>query len=103
MQVQSDIANDVLTDFFQSVKNDGRLSSTHVSICFVLFRYWMKNNYQNPITITRKKVMLYAKIRSTAIYHKVIQQLEEFGYITYTPSFHPNIGSTITFNPLNPL
>ena len=40
--------------------------------------------------------MSLSHIRSIATYHKVIKELQAFGYIIYKPSFHPKKGSTIS-------
>jgi len=86
----------VLWTFFHAVQDDNRLSAVHLSVCFVLYRYYLKNKSQNPISIRRRKIMSYAKIRSTATYHKVIADLQAYNYITYVPSYHPAFGSSVT-------
>lgn len=98
MQEQNNI--DVLTGFFHVARNDVRITSTHISLYFALFRYYVKNRMQNPFHITRKAVMAYAKV-SIATYHKCIVELHKFGYISYFPSYHPAIGSTIILHTLN--
>jgi hypothetical protein len=40
--------------------------------------------------------MAYSKIASIATYHKCIKKLDEYGYISYKPSYHPRLGSQIT-------
>lgn len=40
--------------------------------------------------------MKAAHIRSIVTYHKVVGDLQEFGYIEYVPSFHPIKGSLIS-------
>ncbi len=96
MQVED--SNDILATFFHAAKNDLRLSATHVSLYFVLYRYWCINNNQNPISITRRGVMKLAKIKSIATYTKCIYQLNNFGYITYVPSYNPAKGSEVYLN-----
>jgi hypothetical protein len=39
-----------------------------------------------------------SKIRAKATYHKCINELQEFGYIIYKPSFNPYRGTEIFFN-----
>lgn len=81
--------------FFLTATNDVRLSSTHLSLYFVLYRYWLKNDHKNPIAITRKEVMRYAKIKGLATYTKCMHELNDYGYITYLPSYNPATGSTV--------
>lgn len=92
MQEQNKI--DVLTAFFQAASNDVRLTHTHISIYFALFRSYIINDCQNPIRITRSEVMAYSKV-SIATYHKCISELNAFGYIKYIPSYHPSNGSNV--------
>lgn len=40
--------------------------------------------------------MQASRIRSIATYHKIIKELQAFGYITYAPSYHPKEGSAIS-------
>lgn len=39
--------------------------------------------------------MSASRIRSKATYHKVIRELQFFGYLKYQPSYHPVKGSAI--------
>lgn len=97
MQEQSNKYEQALTAFFRLSKDDTRLSCTHISLYTVLLRYWLKSG-KNPISITRRDVMKYAKIRSTATYTHSIYDLQEFGYLTYEPSYHPFYGSSVTLH-----
>ena len=93
--MQTEGNSDMLTAFFSSAKRDARLSPVHVSMYCVLYRYWCKNDFQNPILITRRNVMKYAKIKSIVTYTKCIYQLNNYGYIMYLPSYNPATGSTV--------
>jgi hypothetical protein len=77
-----------------NVRNDPRLSASHLSLYFVLFMYWVNNEGKNPIEVKRREIMKCAKL-STATYTKCIKDLDVFGYISYCPSYHPAIGSRI--------
>ena len=100
MQEQNYKDNEAVAAFFHIAQNDVRLTATHISLYFVLFGYWLKNNCQNPFSITRRVVMEYSKIKSTATYHKYISDLHNYGYLIYTPSFHPAIGSIVSLTPI---
>lgn len=88
--------DEALSAFFRMAKADVRLTPTHISLYFVLFRYWLRNNGESPIiNVTRRKLMAYAHIRSTATYTRAIYDLQSFNYLTYIPSYNPANGSTI--------
>lgn len=97
MQNQNYNAYEAAAIFLFAAQNDVRLTSTHICLFFVLFGYWIGNNYQNPFPITRRKIMNAAKI-SIATYTKCIHQLHDYGYIDYKPSYHPGKGSTVFLN-----
>jgi hypothetical protein len=75
-----------LNAFFSLVKNDPRLSTTHVSLYLALFHYWNFHHFQNPISIYRENLMQISKIGSKNTYHRCIKQLHEAKYIYYHPS-----------------
>ncbi len=54
-----------------------------------------RGDIENPIYISRKKVMYFAHINSIVTYHKCIKELQAFGYIHYNPSYHPGLGSRV--------
>ncbi|MDR6513775.1 hypothetical protein J2780_000339 [Chryseobacterium camelliae] len=39
--------------------------------------------------------MTFSNIRTLPTYHKYFKELQEFGYINYSPSYHPGYRSTI--------
>ena len=82
-----------LTIFFSSVKDDKRITTSHISLYMALFELWNNNHFKNPISFTRKRIMKACKICSISTYHKIINDLSDFGYIKYIPSFHPTKGS----------
>lgn len=94
-ELQRNSGKEALSAFFRIVKDDVRLSSAHLSIYFVLFAYWLKNDCSSPFNITRSAVMQRAKIKSIATYHKCVKELNAYGYIKYQPSFHPGIRTQV--------
>ncbi|MGY3054156.1 hypothetical protein ACVWYG_002359 [Pedobacter sp. UYEF25] len=74
---------------------DKRIIATHISLFTALFVCWQHSGYTSPFAVTRKKLMAYSRIASTATYHKCIRELDEFGYIRYRPSYHPKLGSLV--------
>lgn len=83
--------------FLSIAKSDARLSSVHISLYFVLYDQWIQNGRNNPFSISRRLVMIPAKI-SIATYHKAMAELSRYGYLTYLPSYHPGEGSKVFLN-----
>ena len=87
-----------LTLFFSRIPNDEWVTPFHISIYIALFEIWNLNHFQNPVSISRRKIMNMSKISSNATYHKCMRELGEGGYIRYIPSYHPVLGSSVYFN-----
>lgn len=87
--------NNKIIDYFGNVIKDQQMSPAHISLYVSLFQMWSINVYQTPFHICRKDVMQLSKIKSFATYHKCIKELHEGGFIIYSPSFNPHIGSSI--------
>ncbi|MGN7886451.1 hypothetical protein [Dyadobacter sp. 22481] len=78
----------------EAVKSDDRLSSYHISLYTALL-YYCKGIRQLPFHASRRKLMGFSRIKSGATYHKCLRELVSYGYLSYVPSFHPQLGSRI--------
>lgn len=85
-----------LVRFVDEVAADTRLTASHIAMLFALFRAQILNTFQKPFNISRSKVMEVSHIKSRTTYHKILSDLQAFGYIVYHPSFHPGRQSSIT-------
>lgn len=72
---------------------DARLRPVHVALIVALCHLWMKSGFHQWYPITRKSLMMLSRIQSNATYHKVINELQYYGYLKYHPSYHPALGS----------
>lgn len=88
---------ELLSDFFNAIDRDPRISITHIGIYAALLQYWKEHQFINPIQVFSHEIMRISKISSSATYHKCIRDLNEFGYIKYEPSFKRNRGSKVYF------
>jgi hypothetical protein len=86
---------DELNDFLLRVTSDAKITTTHIGICTALAVAWIENGLQSPIRISRRRLMVTAKIKSTTTYHKIISDLTSLKYVKYEPSFHPGEASKI--------
>ncbi len=86
-----------LSDFFNAIAGDARISITHIGIYAALLQYWKQNNFENPIQVFSHEIMQIAKISASATYHKIIRDLNSYGYIKYVPSYKRNQGSKVYF------
>ena len=84
-----------LTNFFLAIQEDNRIGISHISLYMALFQFFNLNQFQNPVNISRARVMEVAKISGLGTYHKCIKDLADFGYIKYVPSYNPAISSQV--------
>jgi hypothetical protein len=86
---------DYLKDRIQA---DQRLSPFHVSLLTALIFASENSGLTHPFQVSRSKLMRSSKIYSTSTYHKYIGELQVFGYIFYSPSYNPFLGSRVSWN-----
>lgn len=84
-----------IISYFSRVVEDRRMHPSHISLYVALFQLWDTHKFQTPFRISRKEVMRLSKIRSIATYHKCIKEIQNAGFIVYTPNFNSYKGSTI--------
>jgi len=84
-----------MTVFYEAIEDDVRISTTHISLYMALLQQWNLNGGINPIIITRATIMKAAKINARYTYNKCMNNLHEFGYITYLPSSNVFTLSTV--------
>jgi hypothetical protein len=85
-----------LSCFINQVASDVRLRPTHTSLYLALCDSWIASQFANNFSVSRRKLMRSAHIQSIVTYHKVIGDLQRFGYLHYSPSYHPKKGSIVT-------
>jgi hypothetical protein len=84
-----------LTGFYEAIEDDVRISPTHISLYMALLQEWNINGGTNPVMIVRSNIMKAAKINARYTYNKCMNNLQEFGYITYLPSSNAFTCSTV--------
>ena len=84
-----------LTGFYEAIEDDARISTTHISLYMALLQQWNMNGGTNPVSIVRASIMKAAKINARYTYNKCMNNLQEFGYITYFPASNAFSGSTV--------
>ena len=84
---------DILNRFFLVVAGSPKILPSHISL-FTAILYCKKE--EESFNVSRSILMKLSKLRSTATYHKCLQDLVEFRLLEYQPSFNPLLGSKIT-------
>ena len=86
-----------LSKFFKAIRNDYRISSTHIGIYAALLYMSEDRGCCNPVEAFSSEIMETAKISAHRTYRKCLKEMTEYGYIKYVPSFKKNKASKIFF------
>lgn len=90
-----------MSGFFERLEEDRRMTPYHISLYVCVFQYWNLNRFRNPFSISRMELMQLSGIGSNNTYARCMKQLDEWGYIQYSPNgnFHTGIQvSCISFD-----
>jgi hypothetical protein len=87
----------VLANFYKRAQKDQRLLPSHLAVFTAICMLFDEDITSEAIRISRKKVMAIAKIQSKSTYHRCINELVEFDYIIYKPSYNHYLGTYVTF------
>lgn len=87
-----------LSDFFEAIENDYRISITHIGIYAALLKFRADRDLINPIKVYSYEIMKIAMISSPKTFYKCVHELSEYGYINYRPTRNRNQRSVIYFH-----
>ncbi|MDV4042986.1 hypothetical protein CMT37_09120 [Elizabethkingia anophelis] len=81
--------------FIMTAINDQRLNVWHLALLSALAQLAYLQNETNVIRVSRRKLMQFSHISTLPTFHKYFKELQQKGYIKYTPSYHPGYHSTV--------
>ncbi len=85
----------LLSQFLQTIQDDPRITSKHISLYLVLIQQSGKDDINNPIILKRVSLMQSAKISARPTYLKCLKDLHQSGYIQYVPALHRHSKSIV--------
>ncbi|SEN57314.1 hypothetical protein SAMN05192574_103562 [Mucilaginibacter gossypiicola] len=85
----------LLSVFFKKASTDARISIAHIGLYTSLIQMQLEQGLETPLLAYGKDIMHFARISSSATYHKLIKDLDEHGYVHYEPSYYKGIKSRI--------
>ncbi|MDX5421861.1 MAG: hypothetical protein LPK07_13460 [Hymenobacteraceae bacterium] len=77
----------VLLRFFTAALHDPRIGTSHIALYVAFYQRWVKEGSGAPVLAYSHEMMPVAKICSSATYHRVLRELDAYGYLQYEPSF----------------
>mgnify|MGYP003500781743 FL=1 len=84
-------------NILEHIGKDERINVWHLALFLALLRLAYDQKEKKTIKASRSKLMQLSHIRTLPTYHKYFKELQDFGYIEYSPSYHPGFRSTVTF------
>lgn len=78
----------LLSRFLEAIQADPRIGANHISLYTVLLQLGFEQATYSPVLAFRDEIMVKAKILGRATYHKYLNDLNDFGYIQYIPSYN---------------
>ncbi|RWW91739.1 hypothetical protein [Flavobacterium cerinum] len=54
-----------------------------------------RHGHKSVIKVSRSKIMALSHVSTLPTYHKYFKELQDFGYIKYTPFYHPGYKSEV--------
>lgn len=87
-------AND-LPSYFSLYEEDKQLSAWHMAMIGAILLLAVAQGRNRQIKISRSKLMVLSHIKTLPTYHKYFKELQDMGYISYRPSYHPGVKSEV--------
>jgi hypothetical protein len=84
-----------LIGFCDKILQDPHVTPTHIALYLAIFLEFLIQENSNELNIDRDILMNRAKISGRATYNKCMHELNDYGYIKYTPSFSSFLGSMV--------
>lgn len=81
--------------YLDAFEKDRRLNVWHFALLSAILYLGYRQGERKIIKVSRSKIMLLSHIETFPTYHKYFKQLQQMGYITYKPSYHPGYRSEV--------
>lgn len=82
--------------FMGRIPEDPEISAYHVSVYLALVHYGENIAGKPSFTVFSREILPFAKVSRPGTYHQLLSDLARQGYIEYSPSHSPVIGSVVT-------
>ncbi|RZK65900.1 MAG: hypothetical protein EOO85_27605 [Pedobacter sp.] len=86
--------NEVLY-YFKVIEKDSRLNVWHVAILAAIMVMGLQQGRLFGIKVSRSRIMAKSHVSTLPTYNKYFKQLQDLGYISYRPSYHPGVRSEV--------
>lgn len=84
-----------IMDYLSIYIDDPKLNVWHLSILTAILGLGYRQGQGKRIKVSRSKIMELSHVNTLPTYHKYFKQLQDLGYIKYSPSYHPGYKSEV--------
>ncbi len=85
-----------LSGFFDRLSGDDRMGAYHISLYMALFLCWNRSRFRTPFPVDREELMQLSRIGSKNTYARCMKQLNDWGYIRYSPAGNFHTGRKVS-------
>jgi hypothetical protein len=83
------------TRVIETVEKDSRLTVWHLTLLTALLLTAFRQGKLKAVKVSRSRIMALSHISTLPTYHKYFKDLQQMGYISYRPSYHPGVRSEV--------
>jgi len=95
MRTKDKSTGDKTIQYLTACMEDPRLNVWHLALLVAILQLGFKQGQSKMIKVSRSRLMLLSHINTLPTFHKYFKQLQNFGYVKYKPSYHPDYRSEI--------
>ncbi|KRD58678.1 hypothetical protein ASE40_20400 [Flavobacterium sp. Root935] len=95
MKKDNELKQRNIMNYLSMYIDDPQLNVWHLSILTAILGLGYRQGQRRRIKVSRSKIMELSHVNTLPTYHKYFKQLQDLGYIKYTPSYHPGYKSEV--------
>lgn len=86
---------DLIMNYLSTYLDDPKLNIWHLVLLTAILSLGYKQGKRRVVKVNRRSLMILSHINTLPTYHKYFKELQNLGYISYTPSYHPGCRSEV--------
>lgn len=78
-----------IMNYLNAYLDDQKLNIWHLALLTAILSLGYRQGKRRRVKVNRSRIMELSHINTLPTYHKYFKELQNLGYISYTPSYHP--------------
>lgn len=88
-------SEDQIMNHLNTYLDDPKLNIWHLALLTAILSLGYRQGKRRTVKVNRTSLMILSHINTLPTYHKYFKELQNLGYISYTPSYHPGCRSRV--------